>query len=119
MPDWFEELPEECPPKDAFSPNGQTFYRLVKGQPVTLDDFISQQAEFPWKELLNIDKCIIRAVSVFLEKEDCEKMLKFPRHKTKSVYALILNEHDGVVKQTFKPSHHSWWRTSNFELETI
>ena len=46
-------------------------------------------------------------------------MLKFPRHKHKNVYALTLVETDGVVKQTFKPSHHSWWRTTKFELEAI
>lgn len=46
-------------------------------------------------------------------------MLKFPRHKHKNVYALTLIETDGVVKQTFKPSHHSWWRTAKFELEAI
>lgn len=117
MLEWFEELPEQCPPKDAFNPNGQTFYRLVKEYPVTSDDFISQQAEFPWKVFLNTDKCIIRAVSIFSEKEDCELIRKLPRHKSKSVYALTLDEKDGVVKQTFKPSHHSWWRTTNFELE--
>ncbi len=119
MPDWFEQLPEQCPPKDAFIPKGETFYRLVNGQPATSEDFISQRAEFPWKDFLNIDKCIIRAVSIFKVKEDCEKMLKFPRHKTKSVYTLELAESDGVVKQTFKPSHHSWWRTSNFELKAV
>ena len=119
MTEWFEELPEQCPPKDAFSPNGQTFYRLVNGQAVTSDDFTSQQAEFPWKEFLGVDKCILRAVSIFLNKADCEKMLKFPRHKHKNVYALTLIETDGVVKQTFKPSHHSWWRTTKFELEAI
>ncbi len=117
MANWFENLPDKCPPNDAFAPSGHTFYRLINGQTATSDDYISQRAEFPWKKFVGIDECIERAVSIFSLEADCEKMLKFARHRHKRVYAITLNEKDGLVKQTFKPSHHSWWRTSTFKID--
>jgi hypothetical protein len=36
---WYEELPEECPPLEAFSPNEVELYRLAKSNPPTEADF--------------------------------------------------------------------------------
>lgn len=116
MTNWFEELPEKCPPDDSFAPQGQTFYRLVSNQPVKSEDFVSQ-AQSASLKFKNFDPCILRAVSIFLDKKDCEKIGKLPRHQHKLVHAITLAEGDGLVKQTFNPSHYSWWRSVNFEIE--
>lgn len=114
---WFEDLPNECPPSDAVSPNGQTFYRLINGKEIASEDFVSQRFEFPSKVFAGVDECIVRAVSLHLRKEDCEQMLKFSRHKHKIICAIVLNDGDGLIKKTFSLSHHSWWRPAHLKFD--
>ena len=33
-------------------------------------------------------------------------------------FALILNPKDGVVKQTFRNHHYSWWKTNKFDINS-
>lgn len=116
MSKWFEDLPEQCPPNDAFTPSGQTYYRLVNDLNNAEVDLVSQRYSKPTKKFSQ-DECICRSVSVFENFEDCENITKLPRHKNKKIFTLKLLESDGLLKQTFKPSHHSWWRSSKFVLE--
>ncbi|SIN95260.1 hypothetical protein [Chitinophaga niabensis] len=113
---WFEELPERCPPQDVLLPNGKTFYRLINGETPTSDDFLSTRAEFPLQVFSGVDECIVRSISIFTQKNDCENILKLARHKHKKVFEISLYENDGAIKQTFKASHHSWWRTLSFQI---
>lgn len=117
MNQWFEDLPEQCPPTDAFHPSGEIYYRLVHDVNNVEVDLVSQRYTDSSKKFSQ-DECICCAVSVFTNLEDCEKIIKLPRHRSKKVYKLKLTESDGLVKQTFKPSHHSWWRSDNFVLES-
>lgn len=116
MNNWFEELPEKCPPKDAVVPNGQVFYRLINGQEPTSDDFISVRVEKPLAIFKGVDECLARAVSIFAQRDECENILKLARHRHKRIFELDLYKHDGVIKKTFKLSHHSWWRTPSFKI---
>ena len=40
--EWFEELPDLCPPSDAMACSG-VFYRIAEGDPVKSLDFFSQR----------------------------------------------------------------------------
>lgn len=113
MIEWFENLPEQCPPQDALEPNGLKFYRLVSDIENPIEELISQRLEFPTK-VFKVDECTCCAVSVYSSIKDCEDIIKFPRHKHKKIYEINLEKDDGLIKQTFKPSHHSWWRSTNF-----
>lgn len=112
---WHEELPEQCPPGDAFEPNNFRCYRLCEQTPFTESDFLSQRALAPEK-VFNAPECIARAVSVFTGIEDCINLRKLAIHKKKVVASLTLNPGAGMVKKTGKArTHHSWWRSSSFD----
>ncbi len=119
MTEWFETLPDKCPPSDSFTVSGQKYYRLTKDKIPTNDDFTSMRIEFPQREFIDRPECIVCAVSVFADKFDCDNLLKLPRHRGKSVFELNLQTTDGVIKQTFKPSHHSWWRSISFDFNSL
>ena len=80
--EWFEALPEQCPPTDAKRCEG-CYYRIANGNPVTTEDFFSQRKMQPDKVFkgLGIDECVTRAVSLFSEREEAEKRLKLPKFK--------------------------------------
>lgn len=115
---WYEELPEACPPTDAEAPVNRIFYRVAKGNPTTDSDFFSQRKLAPEK-IFNAEECIARAVSIFEAKEDAARYAKLPNfHGGNMVAEIKLNESDGVIKKTSKKSHYSWWRTKSFNFAT-
>ena len=116
---WFEDLPENCPPKDAVAPNGENFYRLAKKNPPESEDFFSQRKEFPETIFNEIPECIAKSVSTWKTPDKCLEQKKYPRHKNKVITELTLFEKDGVIKQTFKKNHYSWWRSDSFSLESV
>jgi len=119
MTKWFEELPDKCPPDNAFNPEGYTFYRLTTGDTPTEQDFFSQRANCPDCNFRNVSECIARSLSVWDDVEKCLNLLKLPRHKNKKLITLPLKSTDGLVLQTFKQNHHSWWRSSSFDVASI
>ena len=120
MNNWTEELPKNCPPADAFDPNGMVFYRLAKTNPVTENDFLSQRAIKPKTVFENVNECISRSLSVWDDFEKCINIFKLPRHKNKPqiVMKLNLKSGDGLILHTFKPNHFSWWRTKNYDISS-
>lgn len=116
---WFEDLPRECPPADAMECGGR-YYRVSWGNPATTADFFSQRRLAPEKVFLGegIDECVVRAVSVFADLEDACRLLKHPKFKNAKVALLKLEQQDGKIKKTFKRSHHSWWRSSMFDVSS-
>lgn len=116
--EWFEDLPDKCPPEDAYESSGQAFYRIAEGDPVKDSDFFSQKKMDPGRIFSGkgIDECIIRAVSMFDNVEDARSKLKLPKFKNCCIAEVVLNKKDGLVKQTFKQSHYSWWRTKMFDI---
>ncbi len=113
---WSETLPEQCPPDNAFDPEGLVFYRLCDTSPPTIEDFKSQRAICPTCEYKNVSECIARSLSVWDNIDKCLNLLKLPRHKGKSAMKLELTTNDGMVLQTFKPNHYSWWKTQSFDI---
>ena len=117
--EWFENLPENCPPEDAYSPQEEVFYRRVTVFPVEEKDFevyktIKEGQNFGSKE------CMAHAVSVSNDLEKTLYSLTFPIYAGQKVAKIILNPKDGVVKKTGKAEdHYSWWRAKSFSLNTI
>lgn len=116
--EWFENLPQFCPPSDANPCNG-TYYRMAEGNPATSKDFFSQRRLQPNKVFKGqgIDECITRAVSLFGDLEDAKKRLKLPKFRNAVIASVALNPKDGLMKKTFRDSHYSWWRSKCFEVE--
>jgi len=116
--DWFEELPKECPPEDAKSTEGKTFFRLISNETPNDNDFVSQSFEFPNK-IFDMPLCILKSVSIFDSLDNCQKIKKYPRHRNKCIAKLALRENDGKIKKTFGENHYSWWRSINFSIDDV
>lgn len=115
--DWFEILPEYCPPSDVNECAG-AFYRIAQGDPATSADFFSQRKLQPGKVFTGkgIDECIARSISLFSDINDAKKRLKLPKFRDANIALVTLEQKDGVMKKTFDASHYSWWRTSAFDV---
>ena len=110
--EWFEALPEQCPPTDAAQCKGYYY------NPATTEDFFSQRKLQPDKVFkgFGIDECIARAISLFSTKEEAERRLKLPKFKNASIVIVKLEPKDGMIKKTFGIAHYSWWRTKDFNV---
>lgn len=117
---WTEKLPDKCPPEEAFDPDGLTFYRFAITNPPTENDFQSQRQLNPFTNYPNISECTVRSLSIWDDLEKCLNLLKLPRHKNKPKIVMQLNlvTGDGLVLQTFKPNHFSWWRSINYDVNS-
>ena len=113
--DWHEELPNNCPPKDAFEPKGRVFFRLCKSNPADTSDFYSQKKEHSERTFAGVSECILRAISLWDDQHKCLKQKKYPTQKNKVLGKIVLNKNDGRIKNTFKPNHYSWWRSNTFD----
>ena len=114
---WYEQLPELCPPVDAVPCEG-TYYRIAKGNPASNGDFFSQRKLQPNKVFtgLGVDECIARSISLFSDINDATRRLKLPKFRNAQIAGVTLEPKDGVMKKTFSDSHYSWWRSTNFEV---
>lgn len=120
MKKWFEELPQSCPPKEAFSPQGMIVYRFSSCEAPSNKDFLSQRFQNPDRIFSGISECLTRSLSVYDNLDACKNMLNLPRHRKrfKSIMVLRLSEPDGLIMKTFKdPNHYSWWRSNSFNFE--
>jgi len=104
-----EELPDGCPPLDAEDIQSIVFYRLVESHPPTEKDFLSQKALNPSINHKS-HECEAHAVSVSVELNGAQDLLKLPTQKGKLIAKLNLGGNTGKHKRTFaRAHHHSWW----------
>ena len=115
---WSEELPDLCPPKEAFNPDGKVFYRLIESSMPNESDFESQRAMCP-DCTFNVSECIARSLSIWDDIDKCLNILKLPRHRGKAAIAILFTPSDGVIQQTFKSNHYSWWKTQSFNIASV
>jgi hypothetical protein len=111
-----EPLPEGCPPdaaEEIAAP--REVFRLVRGNPPTLDDFKSQRAEKP-DAVFQVSECQARGLSVFVERRDSERALKLPTLRGRLICRLRLEAGAGRIQQTGRPSHHTWWPLAAFDI---
>jgi hypothetical protein len=111
-----ESLPEDCPPESADEiTEARLVYRLVKGAPPTLNDFLSQRALKPGAKF-SVSECQARGLSVFTQKTDCVNLLKLPHLRSNQVALVRLEQGAGRLQQTGRPSHHTWWPLADFDI---
>lgn len=121
MKAWFEELPDQCPPEEAYSPQGMTVYRFSFTELPTNNDFLSHRLLYP-DGIFGVSECRARSLSVFDNLDTCKNMHKLPRFRRrfKSILKLDLREDDGLIMKTStNPYHYSWWRSISFNVELV
>lgn len=111
--DFFEDLPQNCPPSNAKIPDDEIYFRLTDSFPPSIKDFYSHKRLFPNRNYK--DECIARAISLLKTAKECEKKKKLPyfKNKNKCVIKVTLNKASGVVKKTGR-KHVSWWMSLGF-----
>jgi hypothetical protein len=112
--EWSEELPPNCPPKEAEPPNDRRFYRLVDSFPPSSSDFVSNRTLFP-NSRFNVDECVARALSIFETEAACTRIRKLPLHKHQVLVVLSLPDASGLILRTAKHTHYSWWKRRSFD----
>ena len=118
---WKEELPESCPPKEATQPNGKVVYRLSNSGTSIEDEYQSQRKICPTCVFKGVSECLSRSLSVYDDLNKCKQLQKLPRFKNrwKGILELKLSINDGMIQQTFKANHYSWWRTQEFDISQV
>jgi len=119
---WSEDLPESCPPSDAFSSDGSNlYYRLIKDESPKENDFHSHRKLWP-NQIFNATECIARSLSIYNNKSACLDLIKLPAIRTKglkNIVELNLKITDGLLKKTGKDQfHYSWWRSDSFTISS-
>jgi hypothetical protein len=116
---WPDSFPPGCPPPDAVVATG-SFYRLVRSDPPTEEDFESHYERHLAGRMRRFWDDDIKAagISVFADKEDAEKSrAAIPALKNSKV-ALGNIDNSGRMQHTpgrSGESHHTWWRPENDE----
>jgi hypothetical protein len=103
--------PQDCPPADAEPANGVVF-RLVRNNPPAASDFLSyaEEGKCPRR-----DPCLRCGLSVYRTLEDtvakhAELRERFPDIDFgQHVASATLSPEHGKTKQTFAPTHTTWW----------
>ncbi len=123
---YFEDLAATgitCPHEDAIVPDGsKTYFRVLKSNEINSDCFLPTTIKSDKPLPDEFDDCIGKSVSIF---DSLEGMIngffKLPhnRGKKKHIGILQLKPNDGMLKQTFSKSHHSWWRSQAFDIATV
>lgn len=118
--DWVEALPSQCPPTDAFPPEG-VYYRAVSTD-CSEGDFIPYARLYPTRQYIGSRACTARALSIYTNQDDCVKATMLPALQKlgqTSIAKVTLTKKDGLVQKGHNiDSHHSWWRTRVFDLNT-
>jgi hypothetical protein len=114
---WFESLPNECPPKEAVDTEGYTVYRITESTPPNDSDFYSHRMKFPEK-IFKVDECQARSLSVYDDYNATLNVTKLPTFKKKTNFIVELNlrKGDGLIAKTSGPNHYSWWRSRDFKM---
>lgn len=113
--EWFESLPDACPPTDARVPQNEVYYRFAESDPPTEIDFLSVRARWPERKV-DCDECEARSLSVWDSLDQMRKALSgYKPFRNRIPVAITLTSESGVVKCT-KANHYSWWRCSSYDV---
>ena len=97
-----EKLPVGCPPVDArWIEKRQDFYRLVKSNPPTEDDFKSNRVKNPGKPPYPdpVQECMSCGLSVFCDQGAAKRMLNLPKFRDYLICRVPLIEGAGFLKK--------------------
>ena len=118
--DWKIEMPSGCPPEDIEIPIEHKLYRLTldKKGSLTERDLITYSELEPNKDwgdhyFQSFGLSLITKIS------EAKKKLLLPnirKQNLNGVAEVTLNPTDGVVKQTGRKDHYTWWQTKSFDI---
>ena len=112
-----ESLPEGCPPAGAEEITSERLvFRLARSTPATEADFRSQREERPEAVFTGVTECQARGLSVFGERSDAVRASKLPALRGRAICRLMLSAGAGMIQQTGRPSHHTWWPLADFKI---
>lgn len=107
---WPAHYPEQCPPQEAYSYNGEVF-RFINRSTPAVKDFISYYERSPskaWSE-----PCQARGLSVLNCLVGLKEMRKsIPALRRKSICKAEMSHNDGLLANTPSNSsarHKTWW----------
>lgn len=117
---WRLKMPSGCPPEDIDIPDSHILLRLThcENGNLSFNDLLTYSELDPnkdWGEMLPYSLGLSLCETV----EKAKKLLKLPnirRQQLKGVAEILLMPTDGVVKQTGKKGHYTWWQTTSFQL---
>ena len=113
---WIPEMPDGVPPENIDIPEGHKFYRLTIGDTIAPSDILSYHELYPdrdWGE----QTINSYGLSIIDDLNKVGKLKKIPSLRAcKGISSIVLNPKDGVVLQTGKNNHYTWWRTSSFDI---
>lgn len=118
---WASKMPPGCPPPEILIAEDHPFFRMSHSADKYNDgDFLTYyetNTNKDWGSLLPLAV----GLSLIDNEGKAKKNLKLPMfRKYKGVIKLILNPHDGVLKQTgVHHSHYTWWRTTLFSYSNL
>lgn len=111
-------MPDGVPPENICIPYNHVFYRLTKGERASVGDLTTYYENDPnkdWGEAF----AKAYAVSLYNDLNKTSKLIKLPSlRNSKGVAKFVLNPKNGVVKQTGKPYHYSWWKTNEIDIDS-
>lgn len=113
---WVPDMPDGVPPEEICIPHEHVLFRLTKGENATEEDLTTYFEKDPNKDWG--DKLAeAYAVSLYNDLDKTNRLLKIASlKKSKGVSKFTLNPENGVVKQTGKTYHYSWWKTNKIDI---
>lgn len=115
---WKLQLPVDCPPEDILVSEQQAFFRMTAIRDSLQPDDLKTFSEIRPNRDYGIAKNESFGLSLSSDRKSLEKTLKLPEQKRKpkgsGIAEITLNAEDGVVKNTFKKDHYTWWMTTSF-----
>ena len=113
-----EPLPDDCPPDEAAEITSPLLvYRLVRNNPPTYEDFISQRAQRPNRVFRNISECQARGLAVRTDLDSAVELMALRTMRGMMLCQVQLNHGAGRVMQTGQDPHHSaWWPLADYDV---
>lgn len=113
---WPSFFPNKCPPDNAEHVN-KSYFRLVKTNPPTSADVLSNKELQPEKDW-GSSTCKACGLSIFIKREDAEKTRKrIPALRETHIAIARVTKDSGVVAETPSrdaTSHCTWWLAMGF-----
>ncbi len=115
---YLEPLPEDCPPEESeYINETRIVFRLVRNDPPTDDDFMSQRAQRPNRRF-RVSECQARGLSVHSDVNASRAIQKLPRMRMQGmkVCRVVLDSGAGRIQKTGGHYHYTWWPLANFDI---
>lgn len=112
--EWYDPLPDNCPPPEAIQPNNEVFYRLADSIPPVEKDFCSKWSLHPHRNYNDVGECVAKACSLFSRYKDCDTLRKLSIHKNQKIVQFTLPPESGLILKS-RHHHYSWWRIRGFD----